>query len=74
VLSDPPKPKNPGKVAAGHKTAAKRWGQYPHRVVRLADLDSATREIVVSILRARKNAAEAQAAEAQAAEPPAGQR
>ena len=58
--------KDPLKVKAGTIGAIKRWGP-DGRVVRLDSLDSVTREIVVSILRARKNATEAQAA---AAAPP----
>jgi hypothetical protein len=46
---------------AGLVGARKRWGP-DGRVVRLDSLDPVTREIVVSILRARKNAAEAKAA------------
>ena len=60
VLDSPPRPKNPGKVAAGKATAAKRWGP-DGRIVRLDSLDSVTREVVLTIIRARRNAAEAAA-------------
>ena len=46
----------------GRMGAAKRWGP-DGRVVRLDSLDPVTREIVVSILRARKNAAAASGTE-----------
>lgn len=49
--------KDPKLVRAGQRSAAARWGEWPHRVVRLDRLDPATREIVVAILRARRNAA-----------------
>jgi hypothetical protein len=59
-LDSPPRPKNPGKVAAGKATAAKRWGP-DGRILRLDRMDSVTREVVLTIVRARKNAAEAAA-------------
>ena len=52
--------KDPQKVKAGKAGSASRWGP-DGRVVRLDNLDPITSEIVVSILRARRNAAEAAA-------------
>ena len=52
------KPKDPRRVAAGRASALRRWGP-DGRVVRLDSLDQVTREIVVSIIRARRNAAAA---------------
>jgi hypothetical protein len=46
---------------SGRLGARRRWGP-EGRVIRLDALDPVTREIVVAILRARKNAAEAKAA------------
>jgi hypothetical protein len=60
ATESPPRSKSPGRIASGYRTAEKRWGEYPHRVVRLADLDTTTREVIVSILRARRNADAAQ--------------
>lgn len=50
-----PHVKDPRLVAAGKATAAKRWGP-DGRIVRLDSLDPVTREIVVAIIRARRNA------------------
>ena len=57
-LDSPPRVKNPKRVANGHRTAAKRWGP-DGRIVRLDSLDPVTREVIVTILRARRNAAAA---------------
>ena len=59
-VDSPVRPKDPRKVAAGHASAQRRWGP-EGRVVRLDSLDPVTREVIVSILRARKNAAAADA-------------
>ena len=53
-----PDAKHPGKSAGGRKGAAKRWGP-DGRILRLDQLDPVTREIVLSIVRARQNAAAA---------------
>ena len=60
VADAPTRPKDPRKVAAGRASAQRRWGP-DGRVVRLDSLDPVTREVIVSILRARKNAAAADA-------------
>ena len=55
-VSEAIKPKDPRKIRAGRASALRRWGP-DGRIVRLDSLDPVTREIVVSILRARRNAA-----------------
>ena len=51
--------KNPRKVRAGQAAMRKRWG--PQRVLRLDQLDPVTREVILSIVEARRNAAAADA-------------
>jgi hypothetical protein len=54
------RPKNPVLVEAGKRGARKRWGEHG-RILRLDELDPSTRDVVNSILTARRNAAEAAA-------------
>ena len=49
--------KDPAAVERGRKAMRVRWG--PPRVLRLDKLDPVTREVVTTIVEARRNAAEA---------------
>jgi hypothetical protein len=48
------------KAEAGALGARRRWGP-DGRLIRLSNLDPVTREVVLTIIRARRNAAEAAA-------------
>ena len=54
----PVREKSARHVKAGRARAAQRWGP-DGRIVRLDSLDPVTREVIVTILRARRNAAAA---------------
>ena len=49
-------PKDPKRVNAGKKAAATRWGE--PRVIRLDDLTSAQRRLVLALIHAQKEANE----------------